>query len=149
MTQALHVTFRVGNATYATPASIVLHLESYDTATHVPGAPAYVAGLVQVRGRLVPVVDLRVRFGLPALELTPETALNRRVVVVQLGTRVAGLLVDSAREVLQIDEATVEKPPDIVAQTAAGFVKAVATVAKRMYLLVDVPRIIGEELSHG
>lgn len=149
MTATLHVTFRVGNATYATPAAIVLHLESYDTATHVPGAPVYVAGLVQVRGRLVPVVDLRIRFGLPALELTPEAALNRRVVVIQLGTRVAGLLVDSAREVLQIDEAAVEKPPDIVAQQTAGFVRAVATVAKRMYLLVDIPRIIGEELSHG
>jgi purine-binding chemotaxis protein CheW len=157
----LHVTFRVGNATYALAAADVLHLESYDTATHVPGAPAYVAGLVQVRGRLVPVVDLRVRFGLPAIQAASGTApgamseamseamLNRRVVVVQLGTRVAGLLVDSAREVLKIEEAAFEKPPEIIAQQTAGFVKAVATIAKRMYLLVDVPRIIGEELNHG
>jgi purine-binding chemotaxis protein CheW len=159
-TATLHVTFRVGNATYALAAADVLHLESYDTATHVPGAPAYVAGLVQVRGRLVPVVDLRVRFGLPAIQAAPgtttatadamaEAMLNRRVVVVQLGTRVAGLLVDSAREVLKIEDAAFEEPPEIIAQQTAGFVKAVATIAKRMYLLVDVPRIIGEELSHG
>jgi len=165
MTATLHVTFRVGNATYALAAADVLHLESYDTATHVPGAPAYVAGLVQVRGRLVPVVDLRVRFGLPAIHAAPppatgaappvtsdamsEVMLNRRVVVVQLGTRVAGLLVDSAREVLKIEDAAFEKPPEIIAQQTAGFVKAVATIAKRMYLLVDLPRIIGEELNHG
>jgi purine-binding chemotaxis protein CheW len=140
----LHVTFLVGDASYAVPASDVLHLESYEAATHVPGAPRHVAGLVQVRGRLVPVVDLRVRFGLPPIEHT----IDRRVVVVQSGTRIAGLLVDSAREVLKIDEATFERPPEIIEQQAAGFVKAVATVGKRMYLLVDVPRIIGEELSH-
>lgn len=142
---ALHLMFRVGTASYVVPASEVLHLESYETATHVPGAPDYVAGLVQVRGRLVPVVDLRVRFGLPAIDAT----IDRRVVVVQLGTRVAGLLVDSAREVLKIDKAAFEKPPELIAQQTAGFVKAVATVAKNMYLLVDVPRVIGEELSHG
>jgi purine-binding chemotaxis protein CheW len=139
----LHVTFRVGNASYAVPAADVLHLESYDTATYVPGAPAYVAGLVQVRGRLVPVVDLRVRFGLPAIEHT----IDRRVVVVQIGTRVAGLIVDSAREVIKLDDAAFEKPPEIIEQQAAGFVKAVATIATRLYLLVDVPRIIGEELA--
>ena len=142
---ALHVTFRVGNATYAVPASRVLHLESYESATHVPGAPSYVAGLVQVRGRLVPVVDLRARFGLPPI----EHALDRRVVVVQNGTRVAGLLVDSAREVVQIDEAAYEKPPEIIEEQASGFVNGVATAAQRLFLLVDVPRIIGEELSHG
>jgi len=139
----LHVTFQLGNASYAVPAADVLHLESYDTATHVPGAPAFVAGIVQVRGRLVPVVDLRVRFGLPAIAHT----IDRRVVVVQVGTRVAGLLVDSAREVVKLDPAAFDKPPELLERQAAGFIKAVATVAQRMYLLVDLPRIIGEELS--
>jgi purine-binding chemotaxis protein CheW len=141
----LHVTFRVGTASYALPAAQVLHLESFETATHVPGAPAYVAGLVQVRGRVVPVVDLRARFGLPPIERT----IDHRVVVVQVGTRIAGLLVDSAREVLQLDETSFEKPPDMIERHGAGFVTAVATIAKRLFLLIDVPRIIGEESAHG
>jgi purine-binding chemotaxis protein CheW len=141
----LHVTFRVGSADYALPAAQVLHLESFEAATHVPGAPAYVTGLVQVRGRVVPVVDLRTRFGLPPIERT----IDHRVVVVQVGTRVAGLLVDSAREVLQLDETRFERPPEIIERQSAGFVTAVATVTKRLYLLIDVPRIIGEELTHG
>ena len=145
MTAELHVTFRVGTADYAVPAAQVLHLESYDAATPVPGAPAYVAGLVQVRGRLVPVVDLRARFGLAPV----EHSLDHRVVVVQVGTRVAGLLVDSAREVLRIEDTAFEKPPELVEQQAGGFIKGIATVAKRLFLLADVPRIIGEELSHG
>ena len=142
---SLHVTFRVGTADYALPAATVLHLESFVSATHVPGAPAYVAGLVQVRGRLVPVVDLHTRFGLAPI----EHSIDRRVVVVQVGTRVAGLLVDSAREVLQIDEAKFEKPPEMIDQQTAGFVKAVATIAQRMLLLIDVPRVIGEEQTNG
>jgi purine-binding chemotaxis protein CheW len=141
----LHVTFRVGSASYAVPADQVLHLESFESATHVPGAPPYVAGIVQVRGRLVPVVDLRARFGLPPI----DHALDRRVIVVQVGTRIAGLLVDSAREVVQIDPAAYEKPPEIIEEQASGFVNGVATAAQRLFLLVDVPRIIGEEVSHG
>ena len=141
----LHVTFRVGTADYALPASQVLHLESFERATHVPGAPPYVAGLVHVRGRVVPVVDLRSRFGLPAV----PHVVDHRIVVVQIGARVAGLLVDSAREVLNIDDAAVEKPPDVIDDQTSGFVTGIATVAKRLFLLVDVPRIIGEELHHG
>lgn len=141
----LHVTFRVGSADYALPAAQVLHLESYQTATHVPGAPAHVAGLVQVRGRVVPVVDLRARFGLPPIERT----IDHRVVIVQVGTRVAGLLVDSAREVLQLDETVFERPPEMIERHNRGFVTAVAMVAKRLFLLIDVPRIIGEEPSHA
>jgi purine-binding chemotaxis protein CheW len=141
----LHVTFRVGTASYAIPAAQVLHLETYETATPVPGAPSYVAGLVQVRGRLVPVVDLRARFGLPPLERT----LDHRVVVVQSGTRVAGLLVDAAREVVKFDAAAFEKPPELVEQQAGGFIKGVATVSSRLFLLVDVPKVLGEELGHG
>lgn len=142
---SLHVTFRVGNADYAINANEVLHLDSFTEATHVPGAPPFVAGLVQVRGKLVPVVDLRTRFGLGAAERT----LDNRVIVVKVGARVAGLLVDSAREVLRLDEATFEPPPELLDNQASGFVRAVATQAKRLLLVVDVPRLIGEEALHA
>lgn len=142
---ALHVVFRVGSAEYALPASLVLHLESYEAATHVPGAPSYVAGIVNVRGRVVPVVDLRARFGLPAV---PHEA-EHRIVVVQIAQRVAALLVDSAREVLNIEDTSFEKPPELIEDQTAGFVSGIAKVARRLFLLVDVPRIIGEELHHG
>jgi purine-binding chemotaxis protein CheW len=142
---SLHVTFRVGNADYAIDAADVLHLESFTEATHVPGAPAFVAGLVQVRGKLVPVVDLRTRFGLAPVERT----LDNRVIVVKVGTRVAGLLVDSAREVIKLDAATFEPPPELVGDQAAGFVKAIATQARRLLLVVDIPRLIGEEALHA
>jgi purine-binding chemotaxis protein CheW len=139
---SLHVTFRVGTAEYAIPASQVLHLESFETATQVPGAPPYVVGLVQVRGRVVPVVDLRKRFGLPPA----EHELAHRVVVVQLGARVAGLLVDSAREVMQLDESKFRDAPELIKQQATGFVTGIVTVRDRMFLIVDVSRVIGQEV---
>ena len=141
----LHVTFKGGTSEYALPASEVLHLDSYTGATPVPGTPAYVAGLVQVRGRLVPVVDLRARFGLPPI----EHSIDRRVVVIQCEGRVAGLLVDSAREVVRLDPASFEKPPDALDHGHGKFVRAIAAVKQRLLLLVDVPRVIGEEVGHA
>jgi purine-binding chemotaxis protein CheW len=141
----LHVTFRIGNAEYAIDATDVLHLESFTEATHVPGAPAFVAGVVHVRGKLVPVVDLRKRFG---LDPAPHT-LDSRVIVVKVSGRVAGLLVDSAREVVRLDAATFEPPPELLDSDASGFVRAVSTQASRLLLVVDVPRLIGEEASHA
>jgi purine-binding chemotaxis protein CheW len=141
----LHVAFRVGNADYVINAYEVLHLESFTEATHVPGAPSFVAGLVQVRGKLVPVIDLRTRFGLER----GDRSLDSRVIVVKVGSRVAGLLVDSAREVMRLDEEAFQPPPELVDSQASGFVKAVATHAQRLLLVVDVPRIIGEEALHA
>lgn len=146
----LHVSFRLGPTEFVVPASQVLHLESFDRATPIPGAETYVAGLVQVRGRLVPVVDLRIRFGIAG----SAEGIDRRVIVVQVGARVAGLLVDSAREVVKIDPAAFQPPPDLVEQQAPGFVKAVASLASRLVLLIDISRAIGatgpnEELTHA
>jgi purine-binding chemotaxis protein CheW len=141
----LHVVFKVAGAEYAIPASEVLQMESFTGATPVPGAPSHVAGLVQVRGRVVPVVDARARFGLPPGERTLDT----RVVVGQLGPRVVGLLVDSAREVLKLAPDQLQPPPQLVAEQAQGFVKAVARVGSRLVMLIDFPRVIGEEKVHG
>jgi len=142
---ALHVVFKVAGAEYAIPASEVVQMESFNGATPVPGAPEHVAGLVQVRGRVVPVVDARARFGMPPAERT----LDSRVVVGQVGTRTVGLLVDSAREVVKLAPEQLQPPPPLVMEQAKGFVKAVAQVGPRLVMLIDFPRVIGEEKVHA
>ena len=141
----LYVLFRVDRGEYAVPASDVLHMETFEGATKVPGTAAYVAGIVQVRSRVLPVVDLRLRFGLP--ERAPT--LDSRIVVIQHGGRVVGLLADSAREVLRIEPASFSPPPELVVEQAAGFVTHVAEVGPRLVMLIDAGKVIGEETQHG
>ncbi len=142
---SLHVLFKVGGVDYALPAKDVLHLESYSPPTKVPGAPDHVAGLLQIRRRVVPVVDLRARFGLPKAEPT----LDSRVVVVQEGERAVGLLADSAREVLTIPPAQLQAPPEVVLRRSQGLVTGVAQVGARLIMLVDTRRLVGEEVTRG
>jgi purine-binding chemotaxis protein CheW len=140
----LHVLFGVGDATYALPASMVAQMESFTGATPVPGAPAHVLGLVQVRGSVVPVIDLRVRFGLPGV----ERGLDARMVVVERDGRRVALLADAAREVVRIEPSSFVAPPDEITAQSARFVKAVAQIGRRLVLLIDCDRVIGEEEKH-
>lgn len=142
---SLYVLFKVADAEYVLPAAEVLHMESFVCATRVPGAPAYVAGLVQIRRRVVPVVDLRLRFGLPAVEPT----LDSRVVVVQSGERAVGLLADSAREVVNIAADQLRPPPELIAAQSAGYVTRVAQTGARLFMLIDVGKVVGEEVLNG
>jgi purine-binding chemotaxis protein CheW len=142
---ALYVVFKVADAEYVLPAADVLHMESYEGATRVPGAPEYVAGLMQVRRRVIPVVNLRLRFGLPTI----EPSLGSRVVVVQAGERAVGLIADSAREVTRIADDDFRPPPELITQQSAGYVIKVAQAGARLLMLVDFHKVIGEEVPHG
>jgi purine-binding chemotaxis protein CheW len=142
---SLYVLFRVGDSDYVLPAADVLQMESYEGATRVPGTAPYVVGLVQMRGRVVPVIDLRQRFGLPAIEAT----IDSRVVVVQHDGRTVGLLVDSAREVIHLDESALEEPPDVMTASGHRFVQSLARAGKRLVMLIDFERVVGEETIHG
>jgi purine-binding chemotaxis protein CheW len=145
----LHVLCKIAEAEYALPADHVVQMESYAGATRVPGASQQVAGLVQIRGRVVPVLDLRVVFGLEAI---PPT-LNSRVVVMKHADRTVGLLVDSAREVLKIGAAEFMPPPPVVSRQTDELVTGVAHIGERMLMLLDFTKIIGgqerEERNDG
>ncbi|MGQ0508658.1 MAG: chemotaxis protein CheW [Myxococcaceae bacterium] len=142
MTSALHILFRVGEAEYVLPAAQVDQMESFTGATPVPGSAPYVSGLMQIRGKVVPIVDLRRRFGLPPIAPT----LDSRVVVARAGDRRVGLLVDRAREVLKLAEDQFRAPPEIVADQAQGFVRSVAQAGERLVMLIDFEKVIGEEV---
>jgi purine-binding chemotaxis protein CheW len=141
----LHVLCKIGDAEYVLPGDDVLQMESYAGSTKVPGAAEQVAGLVQIRGRVVPVLNMRVVFGLPPI--TPT--LDSRVVVMKRGERTVGLLVDSAREVLKIPRDDFQPPPPVVVQQTDGLVKGVAQVGNRLLMLIDFTKVIGEEQDNA
>jgi purine-binding chemotaxis protein CheW len=139
----LHVIFRLAASEYALPVDQVLQMETFSGATPVPGAPPYIAGIVTIRGLVVPVLDLRLRFGLPAIEFSLDT----RIVVTRSATRVVGLRVDSAREVLELAVESNQPAPALVNERSKGFVHAVHALGPRLLLLLDLPKVLGEN-SH-
>lgn len=139
--KSLHVVFRVGDAEYLLPASDVAQMESFTHVTPVPGSIPWVAGLVQVRGQAIPLIDLRARFGLPPI---PHT-IDSRFIVVRIAGRTLALLADQARDVLRLDESEFHPPPEVLARQSQGFVRDVAQAGKRLVLRIDLERVIGNE----
>lgn len=137
----LYVVFTVATAEYAIPAARVRQLESYQGATPVPGAAAHVAGIIQVRGQVVPVIDLRRLFGHEAARLTLDT----RVIVTETADRKVGLVVDKSREVLRIDTTAIHAAPSLADARARGPLSGVVQLGPRLILLIDLGKVLGEE----
>lgn len=140
----LHVICKVAASEYAVPADEVYQMDTYAGATRVPGSSDFMVGLVQIRQKIIPVLDVRTRFGLPAIEPTLDT----RVVVLKQQDRLVGMIVDSAREVQNILPEQFKEPPEIVAKQSAGFVKGIAQIKERIIMLLDTSKVTHEENSH-
>lgn len=107
--------------------------------TRVPASPAFVEGVVNLRGRVIPVISLRKRFGLGARELDKET----RIVVVEVMGTVLGLMVDAVSEVLRIKPDTLEPPPRL-GRVEREYVRGVAKLEGRLLILLDIERLMSE-----
>lgn len=136
----LHVVFAVADVEYALPVECVLQMETFAGATAVPGAPPHVLGVVTVRGRVIPVVDLRRRFGLPEAPATLDT----RIIVTEAGGRVVGLCVDRARDVVHLDPAQRQGAPALVNERSSGLVNGMYARGSRLLLLLDLAQVLSE-----
>lgn len=141
----LYVVFSVAEVEYALPAAVVSQLESFQGATRVPGAAPHVAGIIQIRGQVIPVLDLRKVFGHPPTAPTLDT----RVIVTELGDRQVALIVDRGREVLRIDTSSVQTTPGLVDEKSRGLVGGLVQLGQRLIMLLDVRKVVGEEDLNG
>ena len=132
------VGFRIGRETFGLPISLVHEIVRPPEITNVPHAPEYVEGVMNLRGRIVPVIDLRRRFGGAAI----ANSRKNRVLVVDVESRAVGLIVDSASEVLKISDAQIEPPPNVLTDAATSYVTGVAKYQGRLIILVDLRRIL-------
>ena len=133
------VGFRVGQQSYALPISDVREIVRLPEITAVPQSPAHVAGVMNLRGRILPVVDLRKRFG-----HAPESSLRNRVLVVALESKLIGLLVDAASEVLKIMPSEIEPSPELFGQSSERYVTGVAKHMGRLVILLDPGKLLPE-----
>lgn len=106
--------------------------------TKVPQAPRYVEGVINLRGKVIPIVDLRKRFSLDLKEYDKNT----RIVVVDIGGNIMGMIVDSVSEVLRLPANTIEPPPEIVTGINSEYIKGVAKLDDRLLIFLDLSKVI-------
>ncbi|MBI4949481.1 MAG: chemotaxis protein CheW [Deltaproteobacteria bacterium] len=132
------VTFRLGNEEFSLDILRVQEIIRHMDLTRVPRTPDFVEGVINLRGRVIPVLDLRKRFGLPAEDRTNET----RIIVIDVDNRTVGLKVDAVSEVLRLPSDTVEPPPSIVTGAESEYIKGVGKLDNRLIILLDVSKIL-------
>ena len=132
------VGFRIGPETFGLPISLVREIVRVPEITSVPNAPDYIEGVINLRGRIIPVVDLRKRFG----EKITEPNKKNRIVVVELENRRIGLMVNSASEVLKIPPSEIEAPHDVFQEGELNYITGVGKLKGRLVILLDLNMIL-------
>ncbi|MGI9104196.1 MAG: chemotaxis protein CheW [Terriglobales bacterium] len=132
------VGFRIGRETFGLPIAAVQEIVRPPEITAVPHAAECVEGVINLRGRIVPVIDLRRRFG----ETRIANSKKNRILLVQVESRAVGLMVDSASEVLKLNEAQIEPPPQVFDDAGGNYVTGVAKHKDRLIILVDLAKIL-------
>lgn len=134
------VSFRIGEEEFGVDILKVQEINRMVEVTRVPNAPEYIDGMINLRGKVLPIVDLRRRFGMPRKEHDKNT----RIIVVELGGRVTGFVVDAVSEVLRIPRSVTEPPPPIVGGINAEYIIAVGKLEDRLLILLDLERVLVE-----
>jgi purine-binding chemotaxis protein CheW len=132
------VTFALGSEEYGVDIAQVQEINRMVTITHVPRAPQFMEGVINLRGQLIPIIDLRTRFGMERSELTKNT----RIVVTEIGNKRIGMVVDSVSEVLRIPVEQIEDAPDLVAGVETEYIRGVGKMGDRLIIMLDLGRVI-------
>jgi purine-binding chemotaxis protein CheW len=137
------VSFRLGQEEYAIEIIRVQEIILIGEVTRLPQTPHYIKGVINLRSTVIPVVDLRLRFGLPEEPATDET----RIMVVNVSGKTIGLIVDAVSEVLRISQEQISPPPPTVAGLEQNYLVGLAKLEERLLILLDIEQIIHEELE--
>jgi purine-binding chemotaxis protein CheW len=139
---AQYLGFYIGGEEYAIGILRVREILEYDTATRIPGTPPSIRGVINLRGSVVPVVDLAVKFGLPESVVTKRTC----IVVVELdleGERtVMGVMADSVSQVMDLGAEDIEPPPTFGTRVHVDYLRGMGKAGKRFILLLDIDRVL-------
>ena len=134
-----YLTFRLGQEEYGVEILKVQEIKGYSAVTPVPNTPAYVRGVMNLRGTIVPVVDLRAKFAMAEAEYNQFTV----IIVLTVGTKVMGLIVDAVSDVLNIPKADIQATPDFGAQVDARFISGMAKAGEKLVVLLDIDTVLG------
>jgi purine-binding chemotaxis protein CheW len=132
------ISFSLGREEYGVDIAQVQEINRMVTITRVPRAPQFMEGVINLRGQLIPIIDLRARFGMDRAERTKNT----RIVVTEIGSKRLGMVVDSVSEVLRIPVEQIEDAPDLVAGVDTEYIRGVGKLDDRLIIMLDLARVI-------
>ncbi len=132
------VVFELANEFYGINIAMVESIIKIQAMTQLPQTPGYVKGVTNLRGSVLPVIDLRIRFALPPQEDTRQT----RIMIVTLGNIKAGIVVDGVSEVLRVSEDTLEPLPPMVNSVNAAFLKGIVRLEDRLIILLELSKVL-------
>lgn len=133
------VTFRIGEEEFGVDILAVQEIIRLMQITMVPRAPEFIEGVINLRGKVIPVINMRRRFNKPQVEPDSST----RIVVMELEQKIVGFLVDGVSEVLRIPESTVEDPPPVVAGIGSEYIKGIGKLDNRLLILLNLDHLLG------
>jgi purine-binding chemotaxis protein CheW len=136
--RAQYLTFALGAEEYGVAILNVQEIKGYSTVTPIPNTPAYVKGVMNLRGTIVPVIDLRLRLGMPAGDYGPFTV----IVVLAVGTKIVGTIVDAVSDVLTIPTADVQPTPTFGTAVDLRFIAGIARANDKIVVLLDVDTML-------
>jgi purine-binding chemotaxis protein CheW len=131
------VSFKIGDEEYGVDILNVREINKMVQITRIPNSPDFVEGVINLRGRVIPIVDLRIRLGFVKKEYTKNT----RIIVVELNNKTVGFIVDEVSEVLRIPVTITEVPPELVTGINSEFIKSVGKLEDRLLILIDLNKI--------
>jgi purine-binding chemotaxis protein CheW len=135
------VGFRIGNETFGVRIGSVREIVRVPEITSVPSAPETVEGVINLRGKIIPVMDLRKRFG--HVDIQPDK--KNRILVVELDNKLIGLIVNAASEVLKIPPSDIEAPGSVFAEGESSYVTGVGKLRGRLIILLDVSKLLHQQ----
>lgn len=131
------ISFTIGDEEYGVDIMAIREIKGWTATTELPNTPEYMRGVINLRGAIVPILDLRARFRGPLTETLPRHV----IIVVAVGTRVAGILVDAVADIISVSTADIQPIPQLDQVEGSGFLTGLVTVDGRMVALLDLDRV--------
>ena len=134
------LTFQLGGEVYGVDILRVQEIKGYTAVTKIPNQPGYIKGVMNLRGTIVPIVELRVTFGMETIDYTMLSV----IVVVVVRDRIMGLVVDSVSDVLNISQKDIQAPPEFGTKVNVSFLNGIAKCGDKLVALLNIDRLLGE-----
>lgn len=134
------LTFNLGEELYGVDILRVQEIKGYTSVTKIPNTPPHIKGVLNLRGTIVPIVELRTKFGMPTIDYTAFTV----IIVVVVRDKVMGLVVDAVSDVLNIDKKNIQSPPQFGVKVDVSFLNGIGKSGDKLVALLDIDRMLSE-----